>query len=178
MNGIIYRVTNTKSKEQRVYIGATKRKLSIRRSEHLSDARTSRIESPLYTDIRKYGEKAFIFEVVEEVGDNAELYEREAYWIDYYKSAENRIYNISSGYGSSGTKHTIEHRNRMSKNHTGDGNPNSKLDADTVAKIKLLLLEGSMDQKTIAEIYNINFRTVSHINVGRSWSSVKVRVIA
>lgn len=87
--GIIYRATCTVN--GKVYVGQTANTLEHRAKQHFGSARYG---SPykFHKAIRKYGEDAFVFDVIEVVRDS-ELNEREMYWIKYYDSYE-------SGYNS------------------------------------------------------------------------------
>ena len=81
---IIYKATNQFT--GRVYIGQTKFSLETRVLGHLQSCRSGCL-TRLYAAMRKYGEDAFHFEVVEEGIEDADiLNERERYWIQQYDS--------------------------------------------------------------------------------------------
>lgn len=63
----------------------------------------------------KYGEDAFVFEILERCDNNDKAYQREKYWIDYYDSFENGYNMNEGGTGGLGYKHTEEDRKRMSE---------------------------------------------------------------
>ena len=69
----------------------------------------------------KHGEVAFVFEVVELIGDKALLIAREQYWIDVLRSAcPNTGFNVSPTAGSPlGVKHTAETREKWSAARKG-----------------------------------------------------------
>lgn len=91
---IIYKITNKKN--GKLYIGQSVRDLSIRWKEHLSEAKGSRYNFPLYRAIRKYGEDNFELDILQKCSSLEELNEFEEYWIKFYKS--NVIgYNADTG---------------------------------------------------------------------------------
>lgn len=165
MNGKVYKVTN-KVVDGKVYIGATSRSLAVRASEHKSQALNGS-NSLLHKAIREYGWENFSFEIIENCDSRKELFESEAYWIRQYE-ANIFGYNASAGYGSTG----------VSPNHKGQKNPNSRLSEAEAVQIKILLMDRSMNQFEIAELYGISHKTVSHINCGRLWSSISVEIVA
>jgi group I intron endonuclease len=70
------------------YIGQTIQGANQRRLEHLSEARHSPTTYCFHNALRKYGEEAFTYEVIEECNSLEELNEREVYWMDYYNSID------------------------------------------------------------------------------------------
>ena len=50
----------------------------------------------------------------------------------------------------------------------GESNRNAKLTEDKVRLIRMLLAKGNR-QKTIAEINGVSQKTISSINIGRTW---------
>jgi len=77
----------------KTYVGQSKHP-EKREKEHLGAA-CSGAEGKLYWAIRKYGEKNFLFEVIEDCEDELSN-EREAFWIDHYNSFEDG-YNSTTG---------------------------------------------------------------------------------
>ena len=72
---------------------------------------------------QKYGERAFIFEIIELISDKERLLEREQYYLDLYCSYEQENgYNISKFSFSpmKGRKHTEETKKHLSINNSGD----------------------------------------------------------
>jgi hypothetical protein len=93
--GGIYSIVHTKSK--RIYIGSAS--LFFKRwSEHRMNLRRNKHPNKrLQNAWNKYGEEAFVFEIIEIIKNpTKELLEaREQYWIDFYKSADRKIgFNI------------------------------------------------------------------------------------
>ena len=70
------------------YIGQTIQDANRRRLEHLADARKSPHTYHFHNALKKYGEEAFTYEVIEECDSLEQLNEREVYWIDYYNSID------------------------------------------------------------------------------------------
>lgn len=83
--GFIYKVTNHVN--GKMYIGQTKRKISVRWSEHIYDAKNNdnRYSSILHNAMVKYGTDAFVVEEIESC-DNSVLDDREMYWIKFYNT--------------------------------------------------------------------------------------------
>lgn len=167
---IIYKIENEIN--GKVYIGATTRKLNSRKNEHKHDAFTRVVAYPLHQDIRLYGWENFHFEMIDDSADTkAELNKKESYYISLYNATtENGNYNTSTGYGSSGYKHTEEHIQKI----TGSGNPNAKLSDEEVAQIKLLLFNETIPQKDIANLFGVGQNHISNIKHGKVWKHVEV----
>jgi group I intron endonuclease len=113
---IIYKIVNIEN--NKIYIGKTSRELNDRKIEHLSDARVGS-ELPIHRAIRKYGEKSFAFETIDEADTEVELSHREVYWISKYNSYEDG-YNASRGGDGAGAGEN----HHMYGKHGAD-NPNS-----------------------------------------------------
>lgn len=101
----IYKITNKLN--GKVYIGQTKRNITVRFADHLSHALVSQrpndLNTKLYIAIREDGYKNFIVETIEEVeGTPKEIDEREIYWISFYDST-----SIDKGYNTDKGGHTI-----------------------------------------------------------------------
>lgn len=104
-------------------------------------------EYPLYRAMRKYGQAAFSFEVLEECPQTA-LNDREVWWINQLHPAYNQTV---------GSHHEI----------TG-----SKLTVSQVEEIKTILLndtEGEIIHASLASKYGVHKDTIRDINVGRAW---------
>ena len=122
----------------KIYIGKTiETKPEDRWNNHLSLARTGRAKTHLANAIRKYGEDAFTFSVIEECHED-ELNERERYYIAFYRS-NNRLfgYNMTDG-GDGGYDFTPEVRQKISKVHKGvKKGPMSQERKEAIRKAKL-----------------------------------------
>lgn len=89
----VYLVQNTVN--GKIYVGQTK-DFAARKAGHLYAARKG-CKRPLYRAIRKYGEEAFLFEILEECEDVL-INEREQYWVSHYDSFNpEKGYNLTSG---------------------------------------------------------------------------------
>lgn len=78
----IYKITNKINGKS--YIGKTLKTVKERWSEHCQDYKKERSEKrPLYSAMTKYGINNFLVEEVEECSE-ADLNEREKYWIEFY----------------------------------------------------------------------------------------------
>lgn len=95
--GFIYKITNNIN--QKSYIGKTERTIEVRYKEHLRHK--DYIDLPLYRAMRKYGTENFSVEKLEEC-NNADLDNREIYWINFYKTYSDG-YNCTGG-GEGGVK--------------------------------------------------------------------------
>ena len=92
MKGSIYVIKNTIN--DKVYVGQTTKKLSVRFNNHKAASRTGE-DTKFYRAIRKYGEENFYIELLEEV-DVKDLNTKEIYWIKHYNSYYNG-YNSTLG---------------------------------------------------------------------------------
>jgi group I intron endonuclease len=87
----IYRILNTVNGKP--YLGSAVI-IPNRWREHTRTLRKGTHKNPhLQAAWNKYGEEAFIFEIVELIEDKNKLIEREQYWIDFYEA-----YNPQKGY--------------------------------------------------------------------------------
>ena len=103
----IYKITNLINGHS--YIGMSKN-IEKRIKEHFSHGlngqRKDDLEKPLYKAFKKYGLKAFDWEILEEC-EESELKEREIYWIAYYNTYKDRQhYNETPG-GDMPGKNTV-----------------------------------------------------------------------
>lgn len=93
----IYKMTNNIN--NKIYIGLSVC-IETRMYNHFWSAKhttSNEYDSYLCRAIRKYGEEAFSYEIIEECAVS-ELAEKERYWIAFYNSTNQEIgYNISSG---------------------------------------------------------------------------------
>ena len=124
--GFIYKATNTVN--GKVYIGQTIRTIEERWKEHLCDTynpNRSTYSCSLHSAIRKYSEDAFQVESLEEC-DNAQLNNREAYWIGVFLSNDRRYgYNLTTGGDSNYIKSPESEATRHKKSCVQLGQNNS-----------------------------------------------------
>ena len=90
--GYIYKIVNNVN--DKVYVGKTCRTLTIRWKEHCKHCNEG-VDYPIYRAMKKYGIDAFHMELIEEC-NNADICNKEKYWIKYYNSYENG-YNATRG---------------------------------------------------------------------------------
>lgn len=92
---VIYMIQNFETKE--IYIGKTKAEVSKRWTEHIKTSLNigAISRTKIHTSLFNHWDK-FVFSILEEVPDNANLNEREKYYINFYQS-DIYGYNIKSG---------------------------------------------------------------------------------
>jgi group I intron endonuclease len=116
---VIYLIKNKLN--EKVYIGSAINYYN-RKKQHLSLLKNNKHHSILLQRAwNKYGEDSFVFEIIEVIVDKNELINKEQYYLDLYKSYDNKIgYNICKVAGSTlGFKHKNETKKMMSLTHTG-----------------------------------------------------------
>ena len=87
----IYTITNTMN--GKVYIGQTvQSNPKMRWYAHLADARRGK-KSYLLDSIRKYGDKSFVWKIVDCAESVDELNAKEEYWLNYYRAQGITVYN-------------------------------------------------------------------------------------
>ena len=134
--GEIYKITNILN--GKVYIGATKRNLSIRKEDHLKSYNNKNLRMynfKIYKAMRKFGIENFEFETIE-ICKNELLGERERYYIKLYDS-KNNGYNEAIG---------------------GEGKP---LWTDKQIEACKILYENNWLLKDISDLFNSNPHVVS-----------------
>ena len=116
----IYKVTNLINGQ--VYIGFTKNPLSIRKYQHVYDAKKSLENSTrpkFYNAINKYGADNFTWEIIYQSWDKRHCKDvMEDYFIDLYDSYK-KGYNTVRG-GSAGNGLPRERNGMYGKNHTDE----------------------------------------------------------
>lgn len=130
--GYIYKITNILNNHN--YIGQTKNTLENRLKQHLKCSNKDYIKNYFHSAIKKYGKNNFKISLVEEV-DDADLNEKEIYWIKYFKSIGEANYNIAAG---------------------GYNNPFEYLSKDEKSKIAKKSWETFLNNHTKEEIDEIN----------------------
>lgn len=88
MYGYIYKTTNLINEQ--IYIGQKKSSIFLE-NKYLGSGKY------LKCALNKYGKENFKVELLEWCSDKVILNEREIYWINYYKSNNYKMYNISKG---------------------------------------------------------------------------------
>lgn len=178
----IYKITNLVNKK--IYIGSAFN-ISNRFSVHKYSLKNNKHKNPhLQAAWNLYGEKEFIFEILEIVEDKTKIIEREQYYLDLYNPCDNSIgYNIAKKAGNcAGVKASLETRQKQSesakkrpkykwteeqkenrkKARKGQIMPWAKLDWALVNEIRKLYTDGVF-QREIAKKYNLAQTTISEI---------------
>lgn len=187
----IYKITNTIN--GKIYIGSAYN-ISNRFSVHKYTLKNNKHKNKhLQYAWNKYGEKAFIFEILEITSKNL-IIEREQYWIDLYLPYKKDIgYNIANVAGNTaGIKASDETRKKQSESakkrpkrtlsledckkiserYKGQITPWSKLNWNIINEIRDLYNQGKT-QKIIANLYKIAQTTVSEIIRNIIWKDEK-----
>jgi len=160
MTGTIYKITNVLNKK--FYIGSSIR-FTYRKKQHIYDLRkNTHCNRYLQNAWNKYGERNFIFEIIEDNISEKDLLEREQYYLDFLKPE----YNI--------LKETKQHLNRykltkeqvdkaVSKNTGLKRSPMSKLRMSISAKINRAL-----NPRKFSEIIKLKMQNVQKKLKGKS----------
>lgn len=144
--GLIYKITNKVNNKS--YIGQTTQTLEKRWKKHLSQLNDN---TYFHRAIKKYGANNFLKEILEDNIFNEKLDEREIYWI-----AKEGTYIDNGGYNLTVGGKSTPHRVR-------------KLSDIEIKEIKKLLKDTKISQKENSEKFNVDFSTISDINVGDTW---------
>ena len=107
---IIYKCTNIKT--GKCYIGQTIQNLDRRRCEHLSHSRNSSKDHHFHNALRKYGEKSFVWEVIDVADNINQLNDLEEFYIKKFNSIS-KGYNIREG--GNNLLHSKESKEKMSE---------------------------------------------------------------
>lgn len=190
MDAGIYKITNTVN--GKVYIGSA---INIERrfKQHIYSLNKGAHYNPhLQSSWNKYGEDAFVFEVIIEVEDVGYLYDIETKFIHEYRAFDRqRGYNlqVNAGKGMLGMTHRKESLSRMSRSHRktwddpvkrekllksiGDRpKKRGKLTDGDVREIKKLLNERIYGLKSIGEKFGVGITLISLIQSGARYSDL------
>lgn len=122
--GYVYKITNIVN--NKIYIGQTSNTLNKRFINHKSEARRTKIDTPIYRAMRKHGTENFKIESLVEIKVNSkdELHEilnkLEVYYIEKLKPDYN---SAPGGLGSTGVTWTEERREKFKELMSGENNP-------------------------------------------------------
>jgi len=121
--GVIYSILNKLN--GKIYVGQTSRPFKRRVTEHKSKLRGQNHRNPhLQNAWNKYGDDAFVFNILEHCSDDTKLTEYEDWWIDFFGSTNPFIgYNMQRGSDSRGTC-SQDFRDKMSEVTKGENNGN------------------------------------------------------
>jgi hypothetical protein len=116
--GIIYKATSPTGK---VYIGKTTYTVAHRKGQHIYMANHGYHMIPFHVALLNEGKENFTWEQIDTAENQAELDQKEKYWIAYYQANDPAYgYNITEG--GTGAKHTEESRRKMSEASKGNKN--------------------------------------------------------
>lgn len=124
-------------------------KVSLRKNKHCN--------IHLQSSWNKYGESNFKFEIIEKVYDKRAITEREQYWVEQYKTNQN--------------KHGYNKRKCVDSNH---GNKRGKIDKNIVIEILKKYSTGKFFYKDIAEEYGLSKDSIRYICKRKSYKYIKV----
>lgn len=173
----VYQIRNLRNGKR--YIGSTSYSFRIRWNMHRSRLRTNKHHSiKLQNAWNKYGEDAFVFEVLEECIEPWCL-TREQFYLDrllFASAYDNRFhrlgYNVSRvASNCTGVKHTIKTRQKKSLISRGVLNPRALLNEQQVKEIRFLLDSG-WTQQAIANRFKVSRSAVRDIKLGKRWSHI------
>jgi group I intron endonuclease len=117
--GIIYKATNTAN--GKVYIGLTTETLKERKRKHQYRAYKGDKRETFQIALLDEGFDNFQWEQIDSAESEAELSEKEQYWVSFYKADDPAHgYNIQGG--GIGAKHTAETKRKLSEMQKGDKN--------------------------------------------------------
>ena len=129
MSLCIYKITNIIN--GKVYIGQAIRSVQSRFRRHVSDALNHIIDTHFARAINKYGEKNFIWEIIDTASTQEELNQKEKYWIEFYDACHKGYNTASGGFSSGGNTYANlsnldEVRKKLSLSKMGGKNPHSR----------------------------------------------------
>lgn len=169
INGIIYKATNMI--DGKVYIGLTTKTLELRKSQHLLATKYEESKSKyFYSAINKHKQENFSWEIIDKSDNIDELNKKEVYWIKYYNSYGEGGYNLTRGGGARmGSLFSEESRLNIPK---GSEHHKAKIDEATAIKIKDLILENTLTNVEIGELFGVSKNLVSSIKCGYTWKHI------
>lgn len=150
--GLIYMATNTVNGKS--YIGLTMGTLENRKKGHIKSLSDKNINTKFKKALKKYGVDNFIWNVLEDSINNLdELFAREIYYIDKYKTFY-KGYNMTLGGDGVGF---------------GENNPNSKYTEEIIENIINLIINTDLNQLEISRRLNIPRSLVKDVNSKNNW---------
>lgn len=169
---VIYRATNKEN--GKMYIGQTKN-FSERKYKHLIESlNTPQEEHRTYfhNAIRKYGEDAFIWDILEEYETSEKLDEREIHYIKILNTKMPNGYNSTDGGALS-----EDVARRISEAQKGNkGNAYGKKGKDSYHRTPVMNLTTGKKYDTIRELCIAEFGDISHVKyISRVISDIRDR---
>lgn len=149
--GVIYSATNTINDKK--YIGQTIRGLKKRKNEHIWLAKNGS-DWAFQQAIRKYGEDAFEWDIIDRAKNQEELNDKEIYWIELCNTFYEGGYNMAIGgqYNLGGTDDEIS----LSRGGR----------AFLIYDLKGQFVKETISQKAFAEEINVYPQTVNNVLLG------------
>lgn len=165
----IYQIRNTIN--GKIYVGSSVN-LRKRKNGHLSTLRRGIHSSThLQRAFNKYGEEAFVFEVLE-LCDVNELEDRETFWIKE-KNANNHDYGYNSRIyveSNLGFRHSEESKRKISEARRGKGTGKRNLSDDTRDFLRRKCIEQNLFQYHTEETERKRIESVRKATVGKTLS--------
>lgn len=118
---IIYKFTNKITGKE--YVGCSRLSMQDRLQAHLDKANLEK--SHFQRSLRKNGVEAFDYCVIDTAETEAEMFEKETFWIKFYNCIAPNGYNLTEG-GKGGATMTAEVKAKISATKTGVPNPKLK----------------------------------------------------
>lgn len=114
MYGIVYKITNKLNGKS--YVGITTKTITERFDAHLN--RANREKSAVQRAMKKYGKDNFTIEQLDTANSQAELFEKEIFWIEKLNTFKGYGYNLTLG-GGGITGMSDEVKAKISSTKTG-----------------------------------------------------------
>lgn len=155
----------------KMYVGSAQ-KIEVRWREHRYMLRTGTHHSPyLQRAWGKYGEDAFIFQVLEHIDSEPSLREAEQRWMDFYNTCGRNGYNAhphAAGGQIPGWTPPPETLAKLSAACRGQRNGRARLTDDQVREIHARYVAGET-MPVLAAAFNVGRSTVANITLGKTW---------
>lgn len=181
---VIYRLLNRVNGKS--YIGQTRRAWKRRWGAHLLRAGNPKCDYPIARAMRKYGAEAFDVSFIELCESVEQANAAEKHWIRHFNSMLPWGYNVTPGgvdqisvapsvrekisEHNRTRVHSPESRIKRSLKAAGEGNPNRKLNAEAVIRIRELYSQGK-GRPELAIQFGVTFQCIDNIVKGKTWKS-------
>ena len=132
--GIIYKVLNKVN--GKIYIGQTIKDLKVRKALHIYGVNNNS-QVHFHRALRKYGEDAFSWEIIDSANDIESLNQKEIYWIKYYDSFNNGYNMTIGGGGICGFSMSEETKKKIGEGNTGKVTGVNHHNARTIIQLSL-----------------------------------------
>lgn len=162
---VIYIITNLVN--GKIYIGKTKRYLSVRKSDHKYQSKNPKPKQPISRAIKKYGWDNFEFGVLDVCETEEDLAKKEVFWIKEKSACNSSIgYNIiqeEQDHSTISSQETIEKIRKASQGRPAHNSKHSKFLGARLIKDKWhcqvtinkkLITQKCLNEKSSAEMYD------------------------